>query len=175
MFDDGSAVAMAKHDEEFLEFASARTPHLFRTAYLMCGDWHQAEDLVQETLGKVYAVWGRKRRIENPDAYAQTVLTRTFISARRKRSSRELPSSHLPEAEFHEADTSLRVTLLEGLAALPAKDRAVLVLRFWEDRSVEEVAHIMGASSGAVRTRTNRALARLRGALGDLLPELALT
>lgn len=67
------------------------------------------------------------------------------------------------------------MTLLEGLAALPPKDRAVLVLRFWEDRSVEEVAHIMGASSGAVRTRTNRALTRLRGALGDLLPDLALT
>lgn len=83
MFNEGSAVAMAKHDEEFLEFASARTSHLFRTAYLMSGDWHQAEDLVQETLGKVYSVWGRKRRIENPDAYAQTVLTRTFISARR--------------------------------------------------------------------------------------------
>ena len=165
---------MAKHDDEFLEFASARTSHLFRTAYLMSGDWHQAEDLVQETLGKVYAVWGRKRRIENPDAYAQTVLTRTFISARRKRSSREMPSSQIPEREFHEADATLRMTLLAGLAELPAKDRAVLVLRFWEDRSVEEVAHIMGASSGAVRTRTNRALGRLRGTLGDRLPDLAL-
>lgn len=171
--DKGNAVAMAKHDDEFLEFASARTSHLFRTAYLMSGDWHQAEDLVQETLGKVYAVWGRKRRIENPDAYAQTVLTRTFISARRKRSSREMPSSQIPEREFHEADTTLRMTLLAGLAELPAKDRAVLVLRFWEDRSVEEVAHIMGASSGAVRTRTNRALTRLRGTLGDRLPDLA--
>ena len=165
---------MAKHDDEFLAFASARTTHLFRTAYLMSGNWHQAEDLVQETLGKVYAAWSGRRPIENPDAYAQTVLTRTFISSRRKRSSKELPIGELPEGAFHDSDPALRLTLLKALAEIPAKDRAVLVLRFWEDRSVEEVATILGASSGAVRTRTNRALAKLRSVLGDRLPELAL-
>lgn len=164
---------MAEFDEEFLAFASARTTHLFRTAYLMCGNWHHAEDLVQETLGKVYAAWGRRTRIENLDAYAQTVLTRTFISARRRRSSRELPLPDMPDLSLPETDTALRMTLLAGLAELPPKDRAVLVLRYWEDRSIEEVADILGFSNGAVRTRTTRALQKLRFILGDRLPDLA--
>lgn len=155
-------------DEEFLEFASARSGHLFRTACLLTGDWHLAEDLVQETLGKVYRSWRRVRQAENPAAYSDAMLVRTFLSYRRRRSASERPTARLPERPTDTGgDAALRVTLLAGLAQLPPKDRAVLVLRFWEDRSVAETAEVMKLSAGAVRNRSMRALERLRGLLGD--------
>src|SRR6476661_4878578 len=85
---------------DFEEFARVRTPHLHRSAWLLCGDRHQAEDLVQETLAKVYVRWHRclGARIDNPAAYAQTTLVRTYLSARRRRSSGELPYADPPDA-----------------------------------------------------------------------------
>ncbi|RKT17887.1 RNA polymerase sigma-70 factor (sigma-E family) [Streptomyces sp. 1114.5] len=169
-------------DAEFLELVSGRTGHLYRSACLLTsGDTHYAEDLVQEALSRMYVVWrrsaftgGRGRdRIENPAAYTHTVMVRTFLAQQRRRSSGERPTDALPEPEGHEADSSLRLTLLDALGRMPPKDRAVLVLRYWEDRSVEETAEVMRVSSGAVRTRTTRALARLRTLLGDSLAELA--
>lgn len=149
-------------DREFEEFASARTPQLFRSAYLLCGDRHGAEDLVQETLAKVYAKWGR--RIDNPAAYAQTALTRTYLGQRRRRSSGEIPYADLPDAPGgdHAETTDLRLTLEEVLAGLAPLDRVVLVLRFSEDLAVDEVAHRLGITPGAVKNRTMRALARAR-------------
>ena len=84
---------------DFETFAHARTPHLLRSAWLLCGDGHQAEDLVQETLAKVYVRWHRRlgARIDNPAAYAQTTLVRTFLSARRRRWSGELPYAEPPD------------------------------------------------------------------------------
>jgi RNA polymerase sigma-70 factor (sigma-E family) len=149
-------------DQEFEEFAVARTPQLHRSAYLLCGDRHAAEDLVQETLAKVYVKWGR--RIDNPAAYAQTALVRTFLSHRRRRSSHELPYADLPEsatADPAEA-ADLRLGLQEVLDGLAPLDRAVLVLRFSEDLGVAEVADRLGLSPGAVKNRTMRALARAR-------------
>jgi RNA polymerase sigma-70 factor (sigma-E family) len=147
---------------DFEQFAMARTPHLYRSAYLLCGDRHRAEDLVQETLAKVYLKWGR--RIDNPAAYAQTALVRTYISAQRRRSNHETPYADLPDsptldpAELSDLRLSLR-ELLDGLAPL---DRAVLVLRFSEDLGVAEVADRLGISAGAVKNRTMRALERVR-------------
>ncbi|MFI6850523.1 SigE family RNA polymerase sigma factor [Kitasatospora sp. NBC_00085] len=167
-------------DAEFLELVSSRTGHLYRSACLLTsGDTHHAEDLVQEALSRMYVLWrrsawtGGRHRIDNPGAYAHTVMVRTFLAQQRRRSSGERPTGELPEPEGREADSTLRLTLLDALGRLPAKDRAVLVLRYWEDRSVEETAEVMRASSGAVRTRTNRALGRLRTLLGDSLAELA--
>ncbi|WP_199485409.1 SigE family RNA polymerase sigma factor [Actinomadura craniellae] len=160
---------------DYLEFASARGPHLFRTAFLLTGDRHLAEDLVQETLGKLFRSWRRVRDVDNPAAYADTVLVRTFLSYRRRRSSGERPAAVLPDVP-DTADpisgAALRLTLLDGLARLPVQDRAVLVLRYWEDRSVEETAQAMRVSPGAVRNRSARALDRLRGVLGDHSPDL---
>lgn len=153
--------------EGFEEFAHARTPHLFRTAWLLAGDRHLAEDLVQETLAKMFRAWGGMRRIDNPAAYAQTVLARTYISHRRRRSSTERPVADAPDQAVPEDDVALRVLLRDALAGLDRLDRAVLVLRFFEDRSVEQVALDLNQSRGAVRTRTSRALTRLRAALGD--------
>ncbi|MFF6785623.1 SigE family RNA polymerase sigma factor [Streptomyces sp. NPDC012510] len=157
----------------YQEFAAARAGHLYRSACLLTGgDTHLAEDLVQETLGRLYVKWGRVRRADNPAGYAQTVLTRTFLTHQRRRSSRERVTDVIPDVPAAPgSDSSLRLTLVEALAQLSAKDRAVVVLRYWEDRSIEETAAAMNASSSAVRTRCVRALGRLRVLLGDGIGE----
>ncbi|MEW2394543.1 SigE family RNA polymerase sigma factor [Streptomyces sp. NPDC046862] len=157
------------------EFAAARAGHLYRSACLLTGgDTHLAEDLVQETLGRLYVKWGRVSRVGNPAGYAQTVLTRAFLAHQRRRSSTERATDTFPDLpDPRGADTPLRLTLVQALAQLPAKDRAVIVLRYWEDRSVEETADVMNASSAAVRTRCVRALTRLRELLGEDLGEYA--
>ncbi|WBQ03837.1 SigE family RNA polymerase sigma factor [Kribbella sp. CA-293567] len=152
--------------DDFEEFARARTPQLYRTAWLLTGDKHHAEDLVQETLAKMFRAWRGLQRIDNPPAYAQTVLARTFISQRRRRSWSEQPVASMPERADRAGDPALRVSLQNALAELTPLDRAVLVLRFFEDRSVEQVALDLGKNAGAIRTRTSRALERLRAVLG---------
>ncbi|MFF1476596.1 SigE family RNA polymerase sigma factor [Streptomyces sp. NPDC058301] len=161
--------------DEFLEFASGRAHPLFRSACLLTsGDAYLAEDLVQETLGRMYAMWSRVSRIDNPAGYAQTILVRTFLTHRRRRSADERPIGELPDRPTTtEEDPALRLALLDALARLAPKDRAVVVLRYWEDRSVEETAEAMRVSSAAVRTRSVRALAKLREHLGGSLAELA--
>lgn len=153
-------------DREFEEFARARAVPLYRSAWLLCGDRHQAEDLVQETLAKVYARWRRPLggRIDNPAAYAQTTLTRAFISSRRRRSSGEVPYADLPDATGTDpsAAADLRLDLADLLGGLSPVDRAVLVLRFVEDLGVDEVAQQLGLTPGAVKNRSMRALARVR-------------
>lgn len=168
---------MNETSPDFVEFASARSGPLFRTAWLLTGDWHLSEDLVQETLGKMFRRWRRLSRIEEPAAYAHTVLVRTYLSQRRRRSSQERPTDPLPERPSQEttaADASLRLTLLSGLGRLDRSDRAVLVLRYWEDLDVQTTARLLEMTPGAVRTRCSRALDRLRRVLGndllDLLP-----
>ncbi|WP_139982227.1 SigE family RNA polymerase sigma factor [Nocardioides litoris] len=162
---------MPGHDEEYEEFARARTPVLLRSAWLLCGDAHLAEDLVQETLAKVYVRWHAAFRspIENPVAYAQTTLTRTFLSSRRRRSSTERPTGTLPERPVDDGTdrAATRLALLAALDGLAPKDRTVLVLRYLEDLSVEETADRMGCSPGAVRSRSLRALDRIRPLLGS--------
>jgi RNA polymerase sigma-70 factor (sigma-E family) len=157
---------MRSTTDDFEEFARARTPQLYRTAWLLTGDRHHAEDLVQETLAKMFRVWRGLQRIDNPAAYAQTVLARTFISQRRRRSWGEQPVSSMPERADRPGDPALRISLQTALAELAPLDRAVLVLRFFEDRSVEQVALDLGKNAGAIRTRTSRALERLRAVLG---------
>lgn len=161
-------------EQEFEEFARARTPQLYRSAWLLCGDTQQAEDLVQETLVKVYVRWCRTfgaRRIDNPAAYAQTTLVRTFLSARRRRSSTERPAAEPPDRAVPDPTglSDVRLELVAALAGLAPADRAVLVLRYLDDLSVDEVARQLGTSSGAVRTRSLRALARLRPLLDTSL------
>lgn len=156
-------------DSEFEEFARARAAHLYRSAWLLCGDTHLAEDLVQETLAKVYVAWRRRlgAPIDNPAAYAQTVLARTHISAMRRRSSTERPVRSLPEQAGTDDHHDLRLTLAEALGRLEPLDRAVLVMRYLDDVSVAGTAESLDVSPGAVRNRSLRALARIRPLLGD--------
>lgn len=164
---------MGEGPADFFEFAHACSGRLFRTACLLTGDWHLAEDLVQETLAKVYRAWRRIDHSVPPTGYAQTVLIRTFISLRRRRSSSERPVEAVPESAGPVDDAELRLALTDALAKLSVKDRAVLVLRYWEDQSVEETAEVLRVSQGAVRVRSVRALARLRAILGEDLADLA--
>ncbi|MFD9479079.1 MULTISPECIES: SigE family RNA polymerase sigma factor [Streptomyces] len=149
----------------FREFAAGRSGPLYRSACLLVGgDTRLAEDLVRETLGRMYQRWGRISRIDDPAAHAQTVLVRVFLTHRRRDRDAPAPAG---------GDPAQPPVLLEALGRLEPKDRAVLVLRYWEHRSVEETADAMNASSAAVRTRTSRALARLREQLGGSLAAFA--
>lgn len=154
--------------EDFHAFVASRGTPLYRTACLLTGgDTHLAEDLVQETLGRMYAKWGRRSRIENPAGYAQTVLVNAFISARRKSSAERTGFEAAASAGTAEReDVPLRLTLLDALSRLSVQDRAVLVLRYWEDRSIDDTAAVLRLSSTAVRSRSMRALAKVRELLG---------
>ncbi|GAA2144559.1 SigE family RNA polymerase sigma factor [Kitasatospora kazusensis] len=153
----------------FEEFASTRARRLFQVAYLMCGDWHQAQDLVQTTLAKMFSVWGRLRRGRDEpglDAYARKVLLRTYLSQKRLRRSSEIVTDELPEPATADDGSDLRLTLASALAQLPPRNRAVVVLRYLEDHSIEAVADMLGVSAGAVKSLNTRSLAMLRETLG---------
>jgi len=171
---DSTTTTGAGGPPDFRDFAAARSRHLIRTAYLLTGgDAHLAEDLAQEALGKLYGSWRRVSRMANPAGYARTVLVNTFLSHRRRRSSREHVTDTFAESAAPAADPALRLTLLAALAELPQQDRAVLVLRYWEDLGVEETAAALRLTPSAVRSRASRALSRLRTRLGNEFDELA--
>jgi RNA polymerase sigma-70 factor (sigma-E family) len=156
----------------FEGFAAARAGALFRTAWLLTGDWQLAEDLVQETLAKVYLHWRRVARMDNPAAYARKILVNGHTSHRRLRRNQETPSDSMSDSAVAADDPGLRLTLLDGLARLATVDRAVLVLRYWEDLDVNTTAELLRISPANVRTRSVRALERLRAVLGDDLVDL---
>ncbi|WP_377324306.1 sigma-70 family RNA polymerase sigma factor [Pimelobacter simplex] len=145
----------------FRSFAAERLPALHRSALFLVGDPYLAEDLVQETLTRLFVAWGRTT-IDNPAAYAHTVLTRVFLSSRRRRSSSEYPVDTVPEVSYDDSDIAARLDLQRGLALLGEVDRAIVVLRYLDDRSVDEVAGIVRLTPGNVRVRASRALTRLR-------------
>lgn len=156
----------AQEDEtlDFDTFAAARWPHLVRTAYLLTGDHHEAEDLVQSTLAKVYLGWSRIRRLDVPDAYVHRALVNNNLSRFRKRRVAQLLTPLLPErvrADPH-IPTEDRVLLMTALAALPPRQRAAVVLRYWEDLSEHQVADILGCSLGNVKSQASRGLRKLR-------------
>ncbi|MCD9880226.1 SigE family RNA polymerase sigma factor [Streptomyces guryensis] len=150
-------------DTEFVQFATTRWSQLVRTAYMLTGDFHEAEDLVQTTLIKVYTQWRRLRRDET-DAYVRRALINNNRSRHRKHRVVHLLMPFLPDAtEPDEASGSeKRDVLLRALAELPPRQRTVVVLRYWEDLSIEEVAYALGCSEGTVKSQASRALAKLR-------------
>jgi len=128
-------------DEQFTEFVHASWPSLYRTAYLMLGDRGLAEDLVQTALAKTYASWSRVRDVDAGLGYARTTLVNTATSwFRRKGWRNEQPSEHLREPAYDD-DPTVRPTLMQALAQLPPRHRAVVVLRFYDDLSVADTAH----------------------------------
>ncbi|MEY9911350.1 RNA polymerase sigma-70 factor (sigma-E family) [Catenulispora sp. MAP12-49] len=164
---------------DFQAFVAASGARLFRSACLLTGgDTHAAEDLVQETFGLLYRRWQRVCRVDNPVGYAQTTLVNRFVSGRRKRSNTELPAGtggfgDVADRPDRGDDVALRLALLAALRSLPPVDRAVLVLRFWEDLTVAETAARLNLSDTAVRSRSSRALARVRDRLGGDFADLA--
>ena len=158
--------------EEFSEFAHGAAGRLCRTAFLLCGNWHTAQDLTQMTLAKVFVSWRRINRRDGVDAYAHRTLVNTYLALMRKRSYAEMPVGRIPEQASSADSADLRIVLLQALAGLGPRARAVVILRYWEDHSVDQVAEMLGCSAGSVRTTSSRAKEKLRAALGDALPEL---
>ena len=153
---------MRRSETEYVAFVAARRPHLRRIAYTLCGDWHQAEDLVQTALAKLYVAWPRLHKAGAEEAYARQIIVRANIDESRRPWRREhagLDHHDVPVA----ADTSEddRSELIRALQQLPAMQRKVVVLRHWLDLSVEETARELGISSGTVKSHTSRALANL--------------
>jgi RNA polymerase sigma-70 factor (sigma-E family) len=151
-----------RHDADFVEYTTARWPQLVRTAYMLTGDFHEAEDLVQSTLIKVYAQWRRLRR-EEADFYVRRALVNNNRSRYRRRRVVHVLTPFLPDIPEKSVDhPHERDAVLEALAGLPPRQRTVVVLRYWNDLSVEEVAEIMGCSPGTVKSQAARALTKLR-------------
>lgn len=163
-------IGRSGRDAEFTAFVAARRAHLRRTAYLLCGDWHQAEDLVQTAMVKLYVVWPRVRKDGSADAYARKILVRAHVDETRRPWRRERSASHLADsAAPGTLGVEDRDALLAALAELPAGQRSAVVLRHWLGLSVEEAAD-MGCSTGTVKSQTARAVSRLREALTDATP-----
>jgi RNA polymerase sigma-70 factor (sigma-E family) len=156
---------LAGDEATFREFAQARMGPLHRTAYLLCGDWHTADDLVSSALVRLYRHWRRVSAMENIDAYARRTLLNLWLDERRRPWRREHPG-YVPDREVPVADTAQRVALMAYLAELPPRRRAVLVLRYFCDLSVEETAEALGCSAGTVKSQTSRALDALRQRMG---------
>jgi RNA polymerase sigma-70 factor (sigma-E family) len=159
---------------------AVRAPALRRKAFLLAGDWHTADDLVQDSLVAVYAGWGRIARGRNVDAYANRVLVHKFIDDRRRPWRRERPVDAVPDRADVRAETAFaevdgRDALLgSALAELPAGQRAVLVLRYTDDLAVDEIAHLMDLPSGTVKSRLSRGSEAIRRHLQERGHPLAL-
>ena len=159
-----------RDDEEYVAFATAAQPQLRRTAYLLCGDWHRASDLAQEALIRVYVAWPRLQRAEGLHAYARKALVSAAIDHSRKRSNKELPVAEHDDqghADFT-GHLASRDVLMTALRELGPRQRACVVLRYFEDLPVTEVAHVLGCTEGTVKSQTSRALDSLRHSLADL-------
>lgn len=159
----------ADRDAAFTEFALGRRTHLRRIAYALCGDWHQAEDLLQISLVKLYAAWPRIERDGREEAYCRRIIVRTHLDERRRPWRRELSGldgfdvagrSPLPVEE--------RSALVDALQALPEMQRKVVVLRHWLGLSVAETAAELGVVAGTVKSHSSRGLAALQEVLADV-------
>jgi RNA polymerase sigma-70 factor (sigma-E family) len=160
-------------DEEFVAYYAARGDMLRRTAYLLCGDWHLAEDLTQAAFTKLYRRWHRIQRHDVLDQYARRVLLRTYLDERRRPWRREAPTEQAALDRVAAGDQrDERLVLHAALARLGPRQRAVLVLRFWLDLSVDQTADVLGWATGTVKSQTSRGLASLREALGSGLVDL---
>jgi RNA polymerase sigma-70 factor (sigma-E family) len=160
--------AVVSDEREFHAYASARQEALRRAAYLLCRDWHAADDLVQNTLVKVYLRWRTASRADNIDAWVHTVLVRSFLDERRRRWNRLWLAGAAPHDApdaAAEPDIPERVTMQHALGRLSHAQRAVLVLRYYADLSIEQTAEALNCSTGNVKSQTHRGLAALRRVL----------
>lgn len=160
---------MVDADGEFVEYVSARLPSLYRTAFLMCGDAHLADDVVQQTITALYVKWRRVSRADNIDAYVHRMLVHKLVDEKRLSWTKvrllgSVPVPDRPPVTPYD-DLAERDSLVAALAHLPRGQRTVLVLRFLCDLSLADTAAAMGCSEGNVKSQTARALAAVRQVL----------
>jgi len=153
----------------YAAYVAHRRRALLRAAWLLTGDWHLAEDLVQTALAKAYLAWGR---VHDPDPYVRRVLMTTYVTWWRRRWRGEHPTGELPDRPAPADDADLRHQVVAALRDLPRRQRAVVVLRYFEDLTEVETATALGCSVGTVKSQHARAMARLRSCAGlaDLAP-----
>lgn len=162
---------MRSRDEAaYTDYVAARQDHLRRVAYALCGDWHRAEDLLQNALVKLYVAWPRRDRWATPDAYVRQILVRASIDEHRRAWRRHEVSGlegveHTVAARRH--DSEQRDVLFAALDQLTAQQRLCVVLRYWLELSVAETAAELGISEGSVKTHAFRGRERLRELLAE--------
>lgn len=158
-----------QQEAEFRSFAVAQRESLRRYAYLLCGDWYEADDIVQKALTKMFAAWKRVEP-EGAPAYVRKIVTNVYLShrrlawVRRERSSSEVPVQRVDRPQ--EA-VDVRLEVVAALERLPARQRATLVLRYWEQLSVDETATAMGCSTGTVKSQSSKGLRTLKTLLTE--------
>lgn len=153
-----------ERDAAFREFARQRAAPLHRSAYLLCGDWHLAEDLVQETLAKAYAQWHRVQNADNSDAYVRRILVNEARQRWRRHDAPVLRTDAAMEQAARDGadDVVRRAELFQALLRLPIGQRATIVLRHLDGLTERETAAVLGCSEGTVKSQASRALAALR-------------
>ena len=159
-----------RDEAAFVEFAESARARLRRTAYLLCGDWDRASDFVQEGLVRVYVRWPRLVRNGGELAYARKAVVSAYLDHARRRSSTERPTEADPTlASPEDVATAVvtRAALMAALAEVPPRQRACVVLRYFEDLSVAETAALLGCPEGTVKSQTSRALFSLRSRVED--------
>jgi len=151
-------------DREYVEYVAARLPTLHRTAYLLCGDRHLADDVVQATITALYVNWSRAGRVGNLDAYVRRMLLHKLIDEKRRKWSKVRLMWSTPEPPPRPPDerTEQRDAIVAALTQLPQGQRTVLVLRYFCDLSIEEAAAALSCSTGNIKSQTSRGLAALR-------------
>jgi RNA polymerase sigma-70 factor (sigma-E family) len=166
---------MGRDDDEqrqFAEYFTARRDAVRRTAYLLCGDWHWADDLTQVAFTRLAASWRQVREPLALDAFVRTCLTRAYFSdlrrvwRRREHSAAEPPDR--PTTDGDTDDSDRRLLFADALRRLPPRQRAVLIYRYYQGLDVAATADALGCTTGTVKSQTARALGNLRGVLGDL-------
>lgn len=170
----------ATRQAQFAEYAEARLPWLRRVAYLLCQDWHRADDLVQTSVTKLYLNWHRVENSANPDGYARKILVNTYLEEQRspwwklvtlhRDRAGEDPAGpdelmdRIPDPAVHDLDGAM--DLRRALPLLPTRQRTTLVLRYYCEQSVIETAQLLGCTTGTVKSQTSRALDNLRRLMG---------
>ncbi len=154
-------------ERDYTEYVTAQLPWLRKLAYLLTQDWHRADDVVQTAITQLYRHWHRVERMNNPDGYARTVLVRSYLGERRRWGARVHLTADPPDTATEVEDHAGRMAVRAALAAVPPRQQATLVLRFYCDLSVEQVAEALGCSQGTVKSQTARGLEALRRALAS--------
>jgi RNA polymerase sigma-70 factor (sigma-E family) len=165
-------------EQDFVDFVASRWESLYRLAYLLTASPTAAEDMLQTTLEKAYVIWARISRMEYPEAYVRRMLANTVVSGARRASLREMPSARIPEAAEDPGEVGVldRSLLWPLVCALPARQRAVVVLRYYEDLTELQISDVLGCAPGTVKSQASAAMKALRRALaasgvGEVLGE----
>ncbi|MEV4056499.1 SigE family RNA polymerase sigma factor [Amycolatopsis sp. NPDC049688] len=158
-------------DAGFTEYVTARAGWLRKVAYLLCGDWHRADDLVQSAITRLCANWPRAAKADNVDGYVRRTLVNTFLAEQRTSWWRRVDLGGADDVPVPRTDVELALDLRAALDRLPARQRATVVLRYFCDLPVADTARALGCSEGTVKSQTARAVDALRELLGEPIRE----